>query len=139
MKKTILLNAPLSHLIATMGHTDSITICDAGLPIPATQKCVDLALTPGVPTFLSTLQAVVSELFVEKVILAEEIKQNNPQLNQSIIVMIEQLRIEQNKEITLEYISHEQFKQRSAQGKGVVRTGEYSPYANVILYSGVPF
>ncbi|QLB20772.1 D-ribose pyranase [Vespertiliibacter pulmonis] len=139
MKKTTLLNAPLSHLIATMGHTDSITICDAGLPIPTSQKCIDLALTQGVPDFLSTLQAVISELFVEKVILAEEIKLNNPQLKQKIIAIIEQLRIEQNKEITLEYISHEQFKQRSAQGKGVVRTGECSPYANVILYSGVPF
>lgn len=139
MKKTALLNAPLSHLIATMGHTDSITICDAGLPIPTSQKCIDLALTPGIPDFLSTLQAVISELFVEKVILAEEIKQNNPQLNRKIIAMIEQLRKEQHKEITLEYISHEQFKQRSAEGKGVVRTGECSPYANVILYSGVPF
>lgn len=139
MKKTTILNAQLSHLIATMGHTESLTICDAGLPIPKTQTCVDLALTKGIPDFLSTLQAVISELFVEKIVLADEIKQNNPQIEQKILSIIEQLSAQQNKAILIEYLPHEAFKQHSYQAKGVVRTGECSPYANIILYSGVPF
>ncbi|QIM62011.1 D-ribose pyranase [Pasteurellaceae bacterium Orientalotternb1] len=139
MKKTTVLNAQLSHLIATMGHTDGLTICDAGLPIPADQHFIDLALTKGLPSFLSTLEVVVSELFVEKILLAEEIKQHNPQIEAQLLAMIEKLAAEQGKPIEISYVPHSEFKCRSNQAKGVVRTGECSPYANVILYSGVPF
>ncbi|OOR99956.1 D-ribose pyranase [Haemophilus paracuniculus] len=139
MKKTNLLNAELSRLIATMGHTDGLTICDAGLPIGRSQPCVDLALTKGVPSFLATLDVVLSELFVEKILLAEEIKQHNPQIEQQLLDLIEKTAQSQGKPIAVEYVSHELFKQRNQAVKGVVRTGECSPYANVILYSGVPF
>ncbi|WP_301098549.1 D-ribose pyranase [Otariodibacter sp.] len=139
MKKTTILNAQLSHLIATMGHTDGLTICDAGLPIPSDQTCVDLALTKGLPDFLSTLEVVLSELFVEKILLAEEIKQKNPQVETKLLDLIGKIAKEQTKPISIEYVSHEEFKQHSNQAKGVVRTGECSPYANIILYSGVPF
>lgn len=139
MKKTTILNAQLSHLIATMGHTDGLTICDAGLPIPSEQHCIDLALMKGIPDFLSTLQAVISELFVEKITLAEEIKQFNPQIEQAILSIIAKLETAQGRSIAVEYVPHSDFKQQSYHAKGVVRTGECSPYANVILYSGVPF
>ena len=80
MKKTTILNAQLSHAIATLGHTDMVTICDAGLPIPEFVGRIDLALTQGIPRFLDTLYATTSEMFVERAILAEEIKQKNPVL-----------------------------------------------------------
>lgn len=139
MKKTTILNAQLSHTIATMGHTDGLTICDAGLPIPSEQNCIDLALTAGVPDFLSTLKVVLSELFVEKILLAEEIKQHNPQIEQALLQIIEQVAQKQGKPISVDYVPHSEFKYQSNQAKAVVRTGECSPYANVVLYSGVPF
>lgn len=139
MKKTALLNAPLSEVIARMGHTDSLVICDAGLPIGFAQQTIDLALTNGIPDFLSTLQAVLSELFIEKVQVAAEIKQFNPQLEHHLLSIIEQVSHQQGKAVSVEYIPHHEFKQNSRQARAVVRTGECSPYANVILYSGVPF
>ncbi|AFU19981.1 D-ribose pyranase [Actinobacillus equuli subsp. equuli] len=139
MKKTAVLNAQLSGVIASLGHTDGLTICDAGLPIPSEQQCVDLALTKGVPSFLSTLEVVLTELFVERILLAEEIKQFNPTIEQQLIEIIDELEQEQGRRIEVEYVAHSEFKQRSNQAKAVVRTGECSPYANVILYSGVPF
>ncbi len=139
MKKTTILNAQLSHVIATMGHTDGLTICDAGLPIPAEQHCIDLALTQGIPDFLSTLQAILSELFIEKILLAEEIKIHNPHIEQQLLALINQTAQHQNKPIDILYVPHQDFKQQSNHAKAVVRTGECSPYANVILYSGVPF
>lgn len=139
MKKTTILNAELSHTIATLGHTDGLTICDAGLPIPSSQARIDLALTAGVPDFLSTLKVVLSEMFVERIVLAEEIKQKNPIIEEQLLEIIEQTSKSQGNTILVEYISHEHFKQHSNQAKAVVRTGECSPYANVILYSGVPF
>ncbi|MGX2968285.1 D-ribose pyranase [Ursidibacter sp. B-7004-1] len=139
MKKTTILNAQLSQVIATMGHTDGLTICDAGLPIPSEQQCVDLALTKGLPNFLSTLEVVLSELFVEKVLLAEEIKHHNPQIEQQTLAILEKIEQSQQKKIRVEYVPHSEFKYQSNQAKAVVRTGECSPYANIILYSGVPF
>ena len=72
MKKIGLLNQPLSAVIAGLGHTDTLVIADAGLPIPTTTQRIDLALVNGVPTFLETLQAVLVEMQVERAIIATE-------------------------------------------------------------------
>ena len=139
MKKTTLLNAQLSHAIATLGHTETLTICDAGLPIPDFVERVDLALTKGTPSFLDTLFATTSEMFVERAILAEEIKSKNPQILTALLAHLSELAQQQGNQIPVEYISHEQFKQLSHNSKAIVRSGECTPYANVILVSGVPF
>ncbi|WP_273391186.1 D-ribose pyranase [Actinobacillus porcinus] len=139
MKKTTILNAQLSHAIATLGHTDMITICDAGLPIPEFVKRIDLALTHGIPCFLDTLYATTSEMFVERAILADEIKQKNPQILTALLAHLSELEKAQGNNIPVEYISHEEFKKLSHESKAIVRSGECSPYANIILVSGVPF
>ncbi len=139
MKKTTLLNASLSHSIATLGHTDSLTICDAGLPIPKTVERIDLALTAGVPSFLQTVDAVIAEMFVERVVLAEEIKYKNPDIYTALLSRLQQLEQQQGNQIQINYVAHEVFKELTHSNKAIVRTGECSPYANVILYSGVPF
>ncbi len=139
MKKTTLLNASLSHSIATLGHTDSLTICDAGLPIPKTVERIDLALTASVPSFLQTVDAVIAEMFVERVVLAEEIKYKNPDIYTALLSRLQQLEQQQGNQIQINYVAHEVFKELTHSNKAIVRTGECSPYANVILYSGVPF
>ena len=139
MKKTTILNAQLSHAIATLGHTDMVTICDAGLPIPEFVGRIDLALTQGIPRFLDTLYATTSEMIVERAILAEEIKQKNPQILTALLEHLAELENIQGNNIPVEYISHDDFKKMSHESKAIVRSGECSPYANVILVSGVPF
>ena len=139
MKKPTILNAQLSHAIATLGHTDMVTICDAGLPIPEFVGRIDLALTQGIPRFLDTLYATTSEMFVERAILAEEIKQKNPQILTALLEHLAELENIQGNNIPVEYISHDDFKKMSHESKAIVRSGECSPYANVILVSGVPF
>ncbi|MDH3002293.1 D-ribose pyranase [Pasteurella multocida] len=139
MKKTALLNAPLSQLIATLGHTDSLTICDAGLPIPKQVERVDLALSAGVPSFLQTFHAVVTEMFVERAIIAEEIKEKNPKILTALLNSLAQLEQQQGNQIEVQYVSHDMFKTYTHASKAIVRSGECSPYANIILYSGVPF
>ncbi|HBO38822.1 MAG TPA: D-ribose pyranase [Pasteurellaceae bacterium] len=139
MKKTTILNAQLSHRIAALGHTDSLTVCDAGLPIPDSVERIDLALTAGIPGFLETLDVIITEMFVERAVLAEEIKQKNPQILTALLAHLSTLEQRQNNQITIDYVSHEQFKLLSHSSKAIVRSGECTPYANVILYSGVPF
>lgn len=133
------MNAQLSHCIATLGHTESLTICDAGLPIPLSVERIDLALTAGVPSFLQTLNVVTNEMYVERVVIAEEIKEKKSRNIDRTFNTTSKLESHQGNQIQVEFVSHETFKKFTLESKAIVRTGECSPYANVILYSGVPF
>lgn len=73
MKKSTLINSELSYLVATLGHTDEITVCDAGLPIPDEVQRIDLALTHGVPSFLETVRVFLSESQVEASLLLKNL------------------------------------------------------------------
>jgi D-ribose pyranase len=131
MKKIGILNDRLSKVIASMGHMDFLTVCDAGLPIPEGVNRIDLSVVPGIPTFLNVLEAVKTELEVQKIYLAEEIKEKNPAIEQEILELFPNL--------VVVYIPHEEFKHKSQKSRAIIRTGECSPYANIILESGVTF
>jgi len=133
MKKCLLLNSEISYEIAKLGHTQSITIGDAGLPIPKNVKRIDLAVTKQIPTFLQVLDAVLSEMKVEKITLADEINTRASDLNDQILQRFSQYGI------TVEYVTHEQFKKITEQSTAILRTGETTPYANIILTAGVTF
>ncbi|WP_165461296.1 D-ribose pyranase [Atlantibacter sp.] len=139
MKKGTVLNSDISRVISRLGHTDTLVVCDAGLPVPKTTERVDLALTQGVPTFMQVLDVVTAEMQVEAAILALEIKQHNPQLHETLLSHIEQLQQHQGNTIEIRYITHEQFKINTASSQAVIRSGECSPYANIILCAGVTF
>ena len=131
MKKTILLNSQISAAIARMGHMDTLTIGDAGLPIPEGPERIDLALKLGVPTFLETLQTVLAELCVQKVTIAAEMQEINAELYQVMQQMFA--------DIVIEEVPHTEFKKLTGASEAVIRTGECRPYSNIILESGVTF
>ncbi len=139
MRKGQLFNSTLCSLLSKLGHTDQIVIGDAGLPIPATTERIDLALTYNIPSFLQVFDVISQDMQIEKVILATEIKEKNPTIYTDILKRIAHLETQQQTQITLEFISHEALKAHSASAKAVIRTGECSPYANIILQSGVIF
>lgn len=134
MKKTPLLNIALSRLIASLGHGDILVIGDAGLPVPPGVELIDLALTQGIPDFISTLRVVLSEMQVESHAIAKEIFDKQP----SALSALEAL----NGEGALgrrDLLGHEQFKVLSRQARAIVRTGECQPYCNIVLVAGVTF
>ena len=131
MKKTTLLNSELSYVIARLGHMQTLVVADAGLPIPPETERIDLALTKGVPGAVETLKVILEEMQVEKVILAEEVKKHNPQFLKAVKKLLPG--------VPMEFETHLIFKEMTSNAQAVVRTGEFSPYANVILVSGVVF
>ncbi|MBV4414290.1 D-ribose pyranase [Enterobacteriaceae bacterium YMB-R22] len=139
MKKGTLLNADISSVVSRLGHTDMLTISDAGLPVPRGPSRIDMALSHGIPSFMQVLKAVTAEMQVEKAVLAEEIKQYNSALHETLLEQIRLLQHHQGNIIALHYVTHEQFKQETANSCAVIRSGECSPYANIILYAGVTF
>lgn len=133
MKKQGILNSDISRVLSYLGHTDTIAIGDCGLPIPDETERIDLALAFGVPTFMQTLEIIAQDMKIEKIILAEEIKTNNPDVLQQVKELFD------NQEIEIEYVSHVELKECTKQCKAVIRTGETTPYANVILQAGCIF
>jgi D-ribose pyranase len=129
-----LLNVALSRLIASLGHGDMVVIGDAGLPVPPGVELIDLALTQGIPDFVSTLNVVLSEMQVERHVLAEEILDKQPPALSSLDELNAKGALGQR-----ELLSHEQFKVLSRQARAIVRTGECAPYCNIVLVSGVTF
>lgn len=128
MNKGTVINTHLSSLIANLGHTDEFTIGDAGLPIPPDVWRIDLAVTNGIPAFLETLKNILSGCHIEKAIIAEEMLSYSPHVHEEIKALIG--------DVPIEIIPHLEFKERTKSSKAVVRTGEFTPYANVILVSG---
>ncbi|MXQ55037.1 D-ribose pyranase [Shimazuella alba] len=131
MKKVGMINSEIISVLARMGHTDTIVIADCGLPIPDQVKRIDLAIDIGKPSFLELLTVLSKEMEIEKITMATEIQQQN----MFILQEIESLLPIQPKA----FIPHEQFKLACHQAKAVIRTGENTPYANIILHAGVIF
>ncbi|MEC1288938.1 D-ribose pyranase [Bacillus mojavensis] len=131
MKKHGILNSHLAKLLADLGHTDKIVIADAGLPVPDSVLKIDLSLKPGFPAFRDVAAVLAVEMAVEKVIVASEIKVSNPE-NASFIETL-------FSEEAVDCLPHEEFKELTKEAKAVIRTGEFTPYANCILQAGVLF
>lgn len=133
MKKEGILNVQLSKIIASMGHTDKLVICDCGLPIPNGAEVVDLVLVKHIPTFIDTLRAIMNELIIEGAVMATEIETNNHNLFAEIMNILPA--------VTVKKVSHDQFKRMTRDDDIIafVRTGEATPFANIILVSGVNF
>jgi D-ribose pyranase len=131
MKKTGLLNQPISSVIAGMGHMDTLVVADAGLPIPPQTQRIDLALTAGTPSFLATLRAVLTEMEVEKVIIAEEMLAVSPAVYEAVEELLG--------DVPIEMVTHRMLKDMTRSARAVIRTGEFTPFANIILVAGVVF
>lgn len=131
MKRNGIINSEISKVLSYMRHTDLICISDLGLPCPNNIKAIDLSLKLGYPSFLDVLSEIIKDMKIERIILAEEIKNNNKEVYNKILNMFEN--------ISIEYVSHNDFKQKTSDCKAIIRTGEATPYANIILQSACIF
>lgn len=131
MKKTGILNAQLMQYIAGLGHTDTFLIGDAGMPVPKGVPIVDLALTGGVPTFEQVLKCVLAETKIEFYSISEETKTVN---TATYALLAQQLS-----GIPHEELPHADLKKSTQDCKFAIRTGEFTPFSNVILRAGCVF
>jgi len=131
MRSRGIINAQLSRVLSELRHTDLLVIADSGLPIAVGgPEVVDLAVVYGVPSFESVLRAVLGEIVVEGATAAAEITDANPACWSLLRETLDD---------DVELVPHETFKASTALARAVVRTGEATPYANVLLRCGVPF
>jgi D-ribose pyranase len=131
MKKTGILNKEISDVVASMGHYQSMVICDAGFPILDEVKRIDLALEPGLPAFVDVLRVILKELQVEEIINASETIGQSPELYKEMTALFPG--------IIPKLVPHTEFKRMSHTAKACIRSGECTPYSNLILVSGVTY
>ncbi|MDZ7705752.1 MAG: D-ribose pyranase [Trueperaceae bacterium] len=131
MKRRGILNVHLASILASLGHRDEVAIVDCGMPIPAGTIVVDLALIRGVPRFNDVLDAIADELVVEGYVYATESEQHNPDLLTRLDECFP--------DVDAEVVGHGVLKERLGRVRAVVRSGEATPYSNVILVCGVAF
>ncbi|MFI8495715.1 D-ribose pyranase [Peribacillus butanolivorans] len=130
MKKSSILNKELNEVIASMGHTDYLIVCDAGFPIPSDVRRVDLALTRDVPDLQTVLSTIAEDFIAEKIYIAEDVLNNNAPLFNSIKEIYNGVEIEAHphSEILTTF---------AKKAKAIVRTGSFEPWGNIVLQSGV--
>ncbi|GAA3405640.1 D-ribose pyranase [Paenibacillus hodogayensis] len=128
MKKGGILNPALSRILAETGHTDMLTICDRGFPVPSGPERLDLALVDNVPTVLDVLAAIDKEFVIDRIIVAEEMIQASPS-------RFAHMR-EAYPHIPIDSLPHVAFKEICPESRAVIRTGDCVSYANIILVSG---
>jgi D-ribose pyranase len=130
VKRRGILQKELAGRLAALGHTQTLAVADCGLPVPADVPVVDLAVVQGVPTFGQVLDALLDELVIEGHTYAvEAIDAPSGAL----------IAARAGRMGPAETVSHVDLKHRLEVCSFVVRTGENTPYANVILRCGVPF
>ncbi|WP_455919339.1 D-ribose pyranase [Priestia megaterium] len=129
MKRHGMINSHITKILTDLGHTDTIVIADAGLPVPSDVPKIDLSLKLGVPSFEDVVVAVLEDMATEKIVIASEMKERNQKAYELM----------EKKNILVEEVSHEQLKMLTSKAKVVIRTGEATPYANCILQAGVIF
>ncbi|MEW6920814.1 D-ribose pyranase [Trueperella pyogenes] len=125
MKKSGLLNPDLNRAIARLGHTDTFVVADCGLPIPDHVPIVDLSLVFGIPRFADVVNALLTEVVTEGFTLAAEAGAD--------------MRESFGQRGQVRIVPHKDFKKLVDEACFVVRTGETTPYSNVIVHCGVPF
>jgi len=132
MRKTsTTINPALSRVISETGHTDLLVVTDAGLPIPPGSERIDLAYRPGAPAFFDVLDTVLAEMVVEGATVSAEVAEQSPEVLQGLR--------ERLPHIDIELVPHIEFKKLTHGARAFVRSGEFTPYANVILHAGVAY
>ena len=131
MKKHGFLSAPVAEIVATMGHTDQLIVCDSGFPVPPGVQRIDLAVTGSLPAFPDVLRVLLEDLAVEKFILASETEQVSPQRFAEILALLPN--------VPHETFPHTEFKMLARGARAAIRTGDIVPYSNIILISGVTY
>jgi D-ribose pyranase len=129
MQKTGILNPQLASLLARVRHTNTLVIADRGFPFWPMIETVDISLVDDVPTVLQLIAAVRANHNFTLAYLAREFQKNNS-------AAIRASFAKSLAGVPTKFEPHVDFKQRVPNAIGLIRTGDTTPYANVILVSG---
>jgi D-ribose pyranase len=128
MTRTGILNPQILSLMARVRHTNAIVIADRGFPSWPGVETVDISLVDGVPTVLQVLAALREQAIYGEAFMAREfVASNDPATQQRFTTALTGINVL--------YEPHVDFKRRVPGAIGLIRTGDTTQYANMILVS----
>lgn len=128
MIKTGILNPHVNSLLSRVRHTNTLVIADRGFPFWPTIETVDLSLVDDVPTVLAVLAALRPNFQIGRAWMAREFLKHNDARKRTAFA-------EACRGIPLTHEAHVRFKRRVPNAIGLIRTGDTTPYSNIILES----
>jgi D-ribose pyranase len=128
MLKSGILNPAINSLLSRVRHTNMLVIADRGFPFWNDMETVDISLVDDIPTVLQVLAAIRQNYVIGKIYMAEEFKQVNTDDTLTTFTHVMQ-------NISVQYEPHEMLKKRVPEAIGLIRTGDTTQYANMILVS----
>ena len=129
MKEVGVVNRGLSKIFSEQGHGDRFMVVDAGFAIPEGVHVVDLSLRDNMPSVLEVLEVVQTYFSVEKIVMSKETKMHNPTFFNEVLKVFEKVNLVQE-------MNHSDLKGEAKKVKAIIRTGDFTAYANVLLVSG---
>ena len=123
-----ILNPQILHLLARIRHTNTLVIADWAFPYWPEIETVDISLTAGIPTILQVLDLITPNFRIGRIWQAEEFLSSNPQ--ETVNEFAKSFG-----KIPLTREPHVEFKKRVPRVVGLIRTGDATPYGNIILES----
>jgi D-ribose pyranase len=128
MLKTGILNPNINSLLSRVRHTNTLVIADRGFPFWPQIETVDISLTDDLPRVLDVLKAIRGNFTVGKAFMAKEFRRSNTaKTRHQFEAALEG--------IPLSFEHHVDFKKRVPLATGLIRTGDTTQYANMILES----
>lgn len=128
MIQTGILNPEIASLLRRVRHTNTLVIADRGFPSWPGLETVDISLVDDVPTVLQVLDAVLANFQVGEAWMAEEFLEHNDAATREAFAKA-------LGGAGLKHEPHVDFKRRVPGAVGLIRTGDTTQYANVILES----
>ena len=128
MLKTGILNPEILSLIARVRHTNTLVIADRGFPYWSLIETMDISLFDNVPTVLQVFEALKVNFVIGQIFMAEEFKAENE-------TSVRQTFADSRGDIPITYEQHDEFKLRVPKAIGLIRTGDTTQYANMIIES----
>jgi D-ribose pyranase len=128
MLKSGILNPHVLDLIARVRHTNTLVISDQGFPYWPEIETVDISLTHNLPTVLDVLDLLTPVFNIGRIWQAGEFVTHNP-------ADVVDRFAKSFGEIPFTREAHVDFKKRVPSAIGLIRTGDATPYGNIILES----
>jgi D-ribose pyranase len=127
--KTGILNPAIQSLLCRIRHTNTLVISDRGFPFWPQIETVDISLVDDIPRVLDVLKALSRNFVVGRVFMAEEfLSVNQPETLAAFAIALDRM--------PTTYEPHVALKKRVPHAIGLIRTGDTTQYANMVIESG---
>jgi D-ribose pyranase len=125
---TGILNPAINSLISRVRHTNMLVIADRGFPFWPQVETVDISLVDDIPRVVDVIRAIRANFQAGRAFMASEfLSVNEPEARSAF-----------DRELSgvpILFEPHIEFKKRVPKSVGVIRTGDTTPYSNVIIES----